>query len=78
MPLAQRQSTRVCECRTATSLTTWTAGNLIPYLLNWSWRETGGRGTIALDGARIITLDDRRVIEEGTILVRDGRITCVG
>ena len=24
-----------------------------------------GRGTIALDGARIITLDDRRVIEEG-------------
>jgi len=36
------------------------------------------RGSIALVGARIITLDQRRVIEQGTIVVRDGRIACVG
>lgn len=35
-------------------------------------------GVIAFVGARIITLDDRAVVEQGTILVRDGRITCVG
>ena len=35
-------------------------------------------GTIALKGARIITLDEGRVIEGGTILVSEGRITCVG
>jgi Tol biopolymer transport system component/imidazolonepropionase-like amidohydrolase len=36
------------------------------------------KGSIALTGARIITLEDRRVIEKGTIVVRDGRIACVG
>ena len=36
------------------------------------------RGTIALTGARIVTLEDRQVIENGTVLVRDGRIVCVG
>ena len=36
------------------------------------------RGSVALVGARIITLDQRRVIEQGTIVVRDGRIACVG
>ena len=35
-------------------------------------------GTVALTGARIITMDRRRVVERGTILVTDGRITCVG
>jgi Tol biopolymer transport system component len=35
-------------------------------------------GTIALVGARIITLEDRKVIERGTIVVKDTRITCVG
>jgi Tol biopolymer transport system component len=36
------------------------------------------RGTIALTGARIITLENRQVIPSGTVLVRDGRIACVG
>ena len=36
------------------------------------------RGSVALTGARIITLDQRRVIEQGTIVVREGRIACVG
>jgi Tol biopolymer transport system component len=35
-------------------------------------------GTIALTNARIITLDGDRILERGTLLVRDGRITCVG
>jgi Tol biopolymer transport system component len=35
-------------------------------------------GTIALKGARIITLDDRAVIEEGDIAIRGTRIQCVG
>ena len=34
--------------------------------------------SIALTDARIITLDDRRVIDRGTVIVRGGRITCVG
>jgi len=37
-----------------------------------------GPGTIAFTGARIITLDRRRVIERGTVVVKDGRIACVG
>ena len=36
------------------------------------------RGSLALTGGRIVTLDNRRVIEQGTIVVRDGRIACVG
>jgi hypothetical protein len=35
-------------------------------------------GTIALVGARIVTLADSQVIEGGTVVVQDGRITCVG
>ena len=35
-------------------------------------------GTIALTDVRIITLEDRQVIESGTVLVSDGRIACVG
>jgi Tol biopolymer transport system component len=35
-------------------------------------------GTIALTNARIITLQNRKVIESGTIVARNGRITCVG
>jgi Tol biopolymer transport system component len=35
-------------------------------------------GTIALSGARIVTLDQRRVIERGAVLVRGSRIACVG
>jgi len=36
------------------------------------------RGRLALEGARLITLKDREVIESGSILVEDGRIVCVG
>ncbi|MGQ0648912.1 MAG: amidohydrolase family protein [Gemmatimonadaceae bacterium] len=36
------------------------------------------QGTIAVTGARIITLEDGRVIERGTIVATRGRITCVG
>ena len=35
-------------------------------------------GTIALTGARIITLDHRKVIDHGTIVVKAGRVSCVG
>ncbi|HVT39732.1 MAG TPA: hypothetical protein VHE78_11845 [Gemmatimonadaceae bacterium] len=35
-------------------------------------------GSIALTGARIITLDKRKVIESGTIVVKGSRIACVG
>ncbi len=36
------------------------------------------QGSIALTGAKIVTLDNRRVIERGTVVVKDGRISCVG
>ncbi len=36
------------------------------------------RGTIALTGAKIITLNGDRVIDRGTVVVRDARIACVG
>ncbi|MBK6844898.1 MAG: PD40 domain-containing protein [Gemmatimonadetes bacterium] len=36
------------------------------------------QGSIALTGARIVTLDNKRVINSGTIVVKAGRITCVG
>jgi len=36
------------------------------------------QGTVALTGARIITLDHRAVIEAGTVVVKAGRISCVG
>jgi Tol biopolymer transport system component/imidazolonepropionase-like amidohydrolase len=35
-------------------------------------------GSIALTGARIITIDHRKVIEHGTVVVKAGRIACVG
>jgi hypothetical protein len=37
-----------------------------------------GRGRIALNGARVITVDEGGVRENATIVVSDGRITCVG
>lgn len=36
------------------------------------------KGTIALTNARIVTLDRRRVIERGNLIVTGDRITCVG
>ncbi len=35
-------------------------------------------GSVALTGARIIPLDHQKVIEHGTVVVKAGRITCVG
>jgi hypothetical protein len=35
-------------------------------------------GSIALTNARIVTLNKRQVIDRGTIVVKAGRITCVG
>ena len=35
-------------------------------------------GTVALTGARIVTLKDRRVLERGTVVVKGSRIACVG
>jgi hypothetical protein len=36
------------------------------------------KGTVAVTGARIITLNNRRVIENGSVVVTNGRIACVG
>ena len=36
------------------------------------------RGSIALTGARILTMDGRRVIDRGTIVVKGSRLACVG
>jgi len=36
------------------------------------------RGSIALTNARIVTLKNKQVIDSGTIVVKAGRITCVG
>jgi len=35
-------------------------------------------GSVALTNARIITMNGRQVIQRGTIVARNGRITCVG
>jgi hypothetical protein len=36
------------------------------------------RGRVALTNVRIVTLEDRRVIERGTVLVEGARLACVG
>lgn len=41
-------------------------------------RGSVASGSIALTNARIVTLNKRQVIERGTVVVKDGRITCVG
>jgi Tol biopolymer transport system component len=35
-------------------------------------------GTLALTGARIVTLNNRQVIEHGDLIIKDDRIACVG
>jgi Tol biopolymer transport system component len=35
-------------------------------------------GTIAITNARILTMQDRKVINRGTVVIKAGRITCVG
>ncbi|MEX2472206.1 MAG: hypothetical protein WEA34_08515, partial [Gemmatimonadota bacterium] len=37
-----------------------------------------GRGTVALTNARILPMDGADVIEQGHVVIRDGRIACVG
>jgi hypothetical protein len=41
-------------------------------------RGSVAAGSIALTNARILTMNKRQVIEKGTVVVKDGRITCVG
>jgi Tol biopolymer transport system component/imidazolonepropionase-like amidohydrolase len=36
------------------------------------------RGTLVLRGARLITVDHAGIVERGDVVVRDGRIACVG
>jgi Tol biopolymer transport system component/imidazolonepropionase-like amidohydrolase len=36
------------------------------------------RGTVALRGARVITMDDAGIIENGDVVVTNGRLACVG
>ena len=36
------------------------------------------RGSVAFTGARIITVEDDQVIDGGDIVVRDGRLACIG
>jgi Tol biopolymer transport system component len=36
------------------------------------------KGSVAFTGARLITMESQQVIERGTLVVKDGRITCVG
>jgi Tol biopolymer transport system component len=36
------------------------------------------KGSLALVGARIVTLDKRNVIEKGTVVIKGNRIACVG
>lgn len=40
--------------------------------------HTFGKGTIALKNVRVITMDTEKVIEKGTVIIRDGRIIAVG
>lgn len=35
-------------------------------------------GSIALVGARIITLDNKKILNQGTVVIRQGRISCIG
>ena len=37
-----------------------------------------GKGSVAFTNARILTMDNRKVIERGTLVIKDGRISCVG
>jgi Amidohydrolase family/WD40-like Beta Propeller Repeat len=52
------------------------AHRFIPVSLQF--KRDRAAGSIALLNARIIPIDDDRVIEKGTLVVRDGRLVCVG
>jgi len=46
--------------------------------LNVSVPRAVPTGSVALTGARLVTLDHNKVIDSGTIIVRNSRIACVG
>jgi Tol biopolymer transport system component len=46
--------------------------------LNVSAPRDVPKGTVAITGARILTMNNRQVINGGTIIVKGSRITCVG
>ena len=46
--------------------------------LNVSVPRDVPKGTVAITGARILTMNNRQIINSGTILVKGSRITCVG
>jgi Tol biopolymer transport system component len=46
--------------------------------LNVSAPRDVPKGTVAITGARILTMNNRQVINSGTIIVKGSRITCVG
>ncbi len=41
-------------------------------------RGSLAQGTVAITGARIVTLEDRAVIDRGVLVATNGRITCLG
>ncbi len=46
--------------------------------LSLTVRRNVPRGTVAFTNARIVTLDHRNVVENGTVVVKGSRIACVG
>ncbi|MBM4186799.1 MAG: amidohydrolase family protein [Gemmatimonadetes bacterium] len=74
--------------RSATVVEFTATGRLISYDVTTSRADTvslgltlprdRARGSIALVNARIVTMEGRRIIPRGTVVVRDGRIACVG
>ncbi|MGY8985965.1 MAG: amidohydrolase family protein [Sphingomonadales bacterium] len=46
--------------------------------LNHRVKRNNAKGQVALVGARILTMENRKVIEKGTVIISEGRILCVG
>ncbi len=54
------------------------SGQTEPQSIELRLQRNTASGSIALTGARIITLDNGSVEEQATVVARDGRIRCVG
>ena len=54
------------------------AGKTDSFTVKLSSPRATPAGSIALTGARIVTLDNKRVIPRGTVIVKGGRISCLG
>ncbi|MFC1482068.1 amidohydrolase family protein, partial [Candidatus Neomarinimicrobiota bacterium] len=50
----------------------------VPVDLGWQHTADNPRGTIALVGAKVITMDQDKVYPDGTVLIRNGKIAGVG